>query len=276
MSYEHLALHTYTNRPWSIRECIEHYARKGIGGISIWRETVAGLDLAQVRRHLRDSGLRGISYVRGGFFTGRSPEERNRAIENNLACIAEAETLGLPAIVLVTGATPHQTARENYEQIRDGLGRIAPRAAEAGIRLLIEPLHPVYAGDRSGICSMRDANRLARELSLPHVGIALDVYHVFWEVDLEEQIQLAAAQGWLQAYHICDFKPDQDHLLLDRGLMGEGCINLPAIHRWVRQTGFAGPAEVEIFSRKWWAEDQHRFLERICQAYDTLYAPNDP
>lgn len=272
MSYERLAIHTYTNRPWSIYECLENYARKGIGGISIWRETVAGLDLAKVRRHLQDSGLRGISYVRGGFFTGATPEDRARAIENNFACIAEAEALRLPAIVLVCGATPRQTPQTNYEQIRDGIGRIASRAAEAGIRLLIEPLHPVYAGDRSAICSLRDANRLAGELALPNVGIALDVYHVFWELDLPEQIQIAASRGWLQAYHICDFKPDQDHLLLDRGLMGEGCIDLVSIDRWVRGTGFAGQAEVEIFSRKWWAEDQHRFLDRICEAYDRIYS----
>lgn len=271
MSYERLALHTFTNRPWSIHECLEHYARKGIGGISIWRETVAGLDLGKVRRHLQDSGLKGISYVRGGFFTGSARDDRERAVENNLACIAEAEALGLPAIVLVCGATPRQTARVSYEQIRDGIARIAPRAAEAGIRLLIEPLHPVFAGDRSAICSLRDACRLAGELALPNVGIALDVYHVFWEVDLPEQISHATARGWLQAYHICDFKPDQDHLLLDRGLMGEGCIDLPAIDRWVRETGFEGHAEVEIFSRKWWSEDQHRFLDQICQAYDSIY-----
>ena len=271
MSYDQLAIHTYTNRPWNIHECLENYARQGIGGISIWRETVAGLDLQKVRRHLQDSGLRGISYVRGGFFTGATPEDRARAIENNLTCIAEAEALGLPAIVLVCGATPHQSARLNYEQIREGIGRIAPRAAEAGIRLLIEPLHPVFAGDRSGICSLRDANRLAGELAIPNVGIALDVYHVFWEVDLQEQIALAAANGWLQAYHICDFKPNQDHLLLDRGLMGEGCIDLASIDRWVRSTGFSGPAEVEVFSRKWWSEDQHCYLERICEAYASHY-----
>ncbi len=271
MRYANLALHTFTNRPWSIEECLRNYSARGIGGISIWRETIAGKDLAQVRRQLDDSGLRGISLVRGGFFTGATAASRDAAHENNQRCIDEAAALGLPMIVLVCGATPGQTARENYLQIRDGIARMAEPAAAAGIRLLIEPLHPIYAGDRSGICSLRTANDLAGELGLPNVGIAVDVYHVFWEVDLEEQLLRCAAGGWLDAYHICDFKPNQDHVLFDRGLMGEGCINLEAIDGWVRGAGFNGFAEVEIFSRHWWSQDQHQYLDRILAAYEAIY-----
>ena len=170
-------------------ECIEGYARRGIGGISVWRETLEGEDLCSVRQHIRDAGLEGLALVRGGFFTGSSAEERRVAIEKNRECLMEAEALGLPQVVLVCGATPGQTARQNYEQIRDGIGAIAEEAEGMGIRLAIEPLHPVYAGDRSGICSLRDANALAEELSLPNVGVAVDVYHVFWELDLREQLQ---------------------------------------------------------------------------------------
>jgi len=271
MRYANLAIHTFTNRPWSIDECLRHYAARGIGGISIWRETIAGKDLSQVRRQLDESGLKGISLVRGGFFTGATQADRDAAHENNLRCIEGAAALGLPRIVLVCGATPGQTAQENYLQIRDGIARMAEPAAAAGIRLLIEPLHPIYAGDRSGICSLRTANDLAEELSLPNVGIAVDVYHVFWEVDLEEQLRRCAAGEWLDAYHICDFKPNQDHVLFDRGLMGEGCINLKAIDTWVRSTGFSGFAEVEIFSRHWWSQDQHQYLDRILAAYDRTY-----
>ncbi len=272
MGNANLAIHTFTNRPWSIGECLRHYAARGIGGISIWRETIAGKDLGAVRRQLDDSGLRGVSLVRGGFFTGATAAERDAAHDANLRAIAEAVALGLPSIVLVCGATPGQTAATNYAQIRDGIARMAEPAAQAGVRLAIEPLHPVYAGDRSGICSLRTANRLAEELALPGVGIAVDVYHVFWEVDLEDELRRCAAGGWLDAYHICDFKPNQDHVLLDRGLMGEGCINLAAIDRWVRGTGFTGFAEVEIFSRHWWSQDQHHFLDRILAAYDSIYA----
>jgi sugar phosphate isomerase/epimerase len=272
MSYEKLAIHTFTNRPWSIDECVRHYAARGIGGISIWRETIAGKNLTEVRRQVEESGLQGISLVRGGFFTGSTEAVRQTAHETNLRCIEEAAALGLPMIVLVCGATPGQTARDNYLQIRDGIARMAEPAAAAGVRLAIEPLHPIYAGDRSGICSLRSANDLAEELNLANVGIAVDVYHVFWEVDLEEQLQRCAGAGRLDAYHICDFKPNQDHILLDRGLMGEGCINLSSIDRWVRGTGFGGFAEVEIFSRHWWSQDQHHFLDRILEAYDRIYS----
>ena len=271
MSYPELAIHTFTTRPWSMSECIEGYARRGIGGISVWRETLEGEDLCSVRQHIRDAGLAGLALVRGGFFTGSSAEERRVAIEKNRECLMEAEALGLPQVVLVCGATPGQTARQNYEQIRDGIGAIAEEAEGMGIRLAIEPLHPVYAGERSGICSLRDANALTEELSLPNVGVAVDVYHVFWELDLREQLQRCADNGWLDAYHICDFKPDQEDILLDRGLMGEGCIALGEIDQWVREAGFDGLREVEIFSRRWWDEDQDKFLDRILESYDKVY-----
>jgi sugar phosphate isomerase/epimerase len=271
MSYPELAVHTFTTKSWTMSECIEGYAKRGIGGISVWRETLEGEDLCAVRRQIVDAGLTGLALVRGGFFTGATASERAKAIENNRECLMEADALGLPQIVLVCGATPGQTARENYEQIRDGIGVIAGEAAELGIRLAIEPLHPIYAGDRSGVCSLRDANNLAEELSLPNVTVAVDVYHVFWEIDLREQLQRCAANGWLDAYHICDFKPEQDDVLLDRGIMGEGCIVLGAIDQWVHEAGFEGRREVEIFSKKWWARDQGEFLDRILESYEEIY-----
>jgi sugar phosphate isomerase/epimerase len=266
-----LAIHTFTNKPWSIHEDIENYARKGIGGISIWRETIAGCDLAEVKKHLSEAGVRPVSLVRGGFFTGATKEARHLAIESNLAALSECEALGIDKIVLVCGATVGQTPQVNRAQIAEGISRISQRAEDLGVRLLVEPLHPVYAGDRSAICSLRDANDVCEELGLPNVGIAFDVYHVWHEMDLKAQIQRCAAGGWLDAYHICDFKPEQDHLLLDRGLMGEGCIPLKQIDEWISATGFSGFREVEVFSRKWWAEDQHRYLDAIVTACEGIY-----
>lgn len=276
MSYPEVAVHTFTTRPWSMSECIEGYARRGIGGISIWRETLEGEDLCAVRKQIDDAGLTALSLVRGGFFTGATAAERAAALEKNRECLKEAEALEIPLIVLVCGATPGQTARENYEQIRDGIGAIAPEAERLGIRLAIEPLHPIYAGDRSGICSLRDANNLAEELDLPNICVAVDVYHVFWEIDLREQLQRCAERGWLDAYHICDFKPGQEDVLLDRGIMGEGCIALGEIDRWVHKAGFEGRREVEIFSKKWWERDQNEFLDRILAAYDEVYGSGEP
>ncbi len=267
---EQLAIHTFTNKPWSIHECIEHYARRGIGGISVWRETVAGEDLAAVRKHLDDSGLQKVSLVRGGFFTGKDTATREAAIAFNRDALREAEALGLPMIVLVCGATLGQTPEENLEQIRDGIAAILPQAEAAGIRLSIEPLHPVYAGDRSAVASMRDANDLADSLDHPLVGVALDVFHVWWETGLEAQIQRCAASNRLFAFHVCEFKPDFDHVLLDRGLPGEGVNASARIAKMVKAAGFTGLTEVEIFSRKHWAENQHAFLDKIIASCSAL------
>ena len=263
MSPDQLAIHTFTNKPWSIHECLENYARRGIGGVSIWRETVAGQDLAKVKKHLDDSGLKPVSLVRGGFFTGKDPVTREAAIDSNRGALREAEALGLPMIVLVCGATIGQTPEENLDQIRDGIAALLPQAANAGIRLAIEPLHPMYAGDRSAVASMRDANEMAESLNHPLVGVALDVFHVWWESGLEAQIHRCAEAKRLFAFHVCEFKPDFDHVLLDRGLPGEGVNASARIAKMVQATGFSGLTEVEIFSRKYWSENQHDFLEKI-------------
>lgn len=271
MSYPELAVHTYTTKPWSMSECIENYARRGIGGISVWRETIAGLDLGKVKRQMVDAGLKPVAHVRGGFFTGRSGEDRARAQDKNRECVREAEALGLPMIVLVCGATPGQTPRENYAQIRDGIAEMAGWAGEVGVRLAIEPLHPIYAGDRSAIATMKAANDLCEELGAANVGVALDVYHVWWDLELEKETRRCAEMGRLYGYHICDFKPDQDDMLLDRGVMGEGCAPLREIDALVKGVGFGGAVEVEIFSRKWWAENQQEYLDHVLAQYEAIY-----
>jgi sugar phosphate isomerase/epimerase len=270
MSPSQLAVHTFTNQPWSICECIENYARAEIGGISIWRETIAGQDLKRVRKHLDDSGLTPVSLVRGGFFTGKTPDDRKAAIAANLAALKEAEALGLPSIVLVCGATPGQSPDENLAQIEEGIRAIIPAAEASNIKLSIEPLHPMYAADRSAVASLRDANLLARRINHPLVGIAIDTFHVWWETNLESEIKSCAENGHLFAFHICEFKPDFDHPLLDRGLPGEGVNATPRILKLVRDAGFTGLTEVEIFSRKYWAMNQHDFLQKILTSTQDL------
>jgi sugar phosphate isomerase/epimerase len=270
MSPSQLAIHTFTNQPWAIGECIENYARAGIGGISIWRETVAGQDLKKVRAQLTDSGLTPVSLVRGGFFTGKTATDRESSITENLNTLREAEALGLPMIVLVCGATPGQSPEENLDQIEEGIRAIIPAAEAANVKLAIEPLHPMYAGDRSAVASLRDANLLAQRINHPLVGIAVDTFHVWWETNLEAEIQTCALNGHLFAFHICEFKPDFDHPLLDRGLPGEGVNATPRILAMIRKTGFTGLTEVEIFSRKYWAMNQHDFLQKIIESTQPL------
>jgi len=270
MSPSQLAVHTFTNQPWSIHECIENYARAEIGGISIWRETLAGQDLKKVRKHLADSGLTPVSLVRGGFFTGKNLADRHAAIATNLAALNEAEVLGLPSIVLVCGATLGQSPAENLAQIEEGIRAIIPAAEAANIKLSIEPLHPMYAADRSAVASLRDANLLAQRINHPLVGIAIDAFHVWWEIDLETEIKTCANNGHLFAFHICEFKPDFDHPLLDRGLPGEGVNATPRILEMIRKTHFTGLTEIEIFSRKYWAMNQHDFLQKILTSTQDL------
>jgi len=270
MKPEQLAIHTFTNQPWSIGECIENYARAGIGGISIWRETIAGENLKKVRKHLDHSGLTPVSLVRGGFFTGKTKADRNSALKTNLTAIKEADALGLPMIVLVCGATPGQSPDENLDQIEKGIRALIPKAEATGIKLAIEPLHPMYAADRSAVASLRDANLLAQRINHPLVGIAIDTFHVWWEINLEAEIKSCAENGHLFAFHICEFKSDFEHPLLDRGLPGEGVNATPRILKLVRSAGFTGLTEVEIFSRKYWAMNQHQFLQKILKSAAAL------
>lgn len=271
MSLERFAIHTITTKGWSLEQCVENYAREGFGGLSVWRNALEGRDPREAGRHIRDAGLSVLSLVRGGFFTGREVAARHQAIEENRRVLREAEALGAPAVVLVCGATPGQLPLENLAQIEAGIEALLPEAERTGVRLLIEPLHPMYAADRSAVVSLRDANALAAALGHPLVGVAVDVFHVWWEPDLEYQLQRCAEAGRLQAYHICDFLPAFNDPLNDRGLMGEGAIPLQAIDAWVRAAGFAGMAEVEIFSNRWWAHDPHDYLKRIAAACRAVY-----
>lgn len=274
MSYQDVALHTFTTKPWSITECIENFAKRGIGGISIWKETVEGQDLKKVRQHVQDAGLTPVSYVRGGFFTAANQTGREKAIEDNRKIIHDAAELGLPSVVLVCGATEGQSPLTNRKQIRDGIGAITGEAAELGIEILIEPLHPVYCGNRSAVPTMKVANDLCEEIGAKNLKVAVDVYHVWWDHELEKELARCAKNDWFGSYHICDFKAEQSDPLLDRGIMGEGCANLKEIDRWAMQdNGFKGLREIEIFSSKWWARDQNEFLDEILKAYDTIYQP---
>lgn len=216
---------------------------------------------------IRNHGLEIVSLCRGGFFPSMDITKRKQAIGENKKAIDEAESLGAPLIVLVCGADPGQPLQDSRLQIRDGILEIISHAEAAGVKLAIEPLHPMYAGDRSAINTLKQANDMAAEINSEQVGIALDVYHVWWDPDLETEIQRCGAMNKLLAFHICDWKLNTMDLLNDRGLMGEGCIPLQQIRSWTEETGFNGFIEVEIFSNHYWAQDQEDYLSKIKQAY---------
>lgn len=268
-----LCVHTITTKPLPLERCLVEFPRRGVTGITIWRQALEGRDPAAVKRQTADAGLGLVSLCRGGFFPAKTASDRQAAIDDNLRAIEQAHALGAPLIVLVCGAVPGQSLVESRRQIADGMAAVLPAAEQAGVKLSIEPLHPMYADDRSAVNTMRQAHEICDALGSPKsVGIAVDVYHVWWDPELKAQIELAGRTGRLHAFHICDWRTPTADLLNDRGLMGEGCINIREISEWVDAAGFTGHREVEIFSNRWWAADQGIFLDQIAASYARLYS----
>lgn len=264
---DRLCIHTITCKPWSIRECIENFAQAGAKGITTWRQAVEGQDLGEVRRMAKDAGLSVVAHCRGGFFPANNEAGFQKAIDDNKATIDEAAAIGTPLVVLVCGAVPGQALTTSRDQIADGIEAVLPHAQSVGVKLAVEPLHPMYADDRSAVNTMRQANEMCARLDSPDCGIAVDVYHLWWDPDLQEQIRISGERGTLMAFHVCDWMTPTKDLLLDRGLMGEGCIAIKEIRGWVEKAGFNGFIEVEIFSNRHWERDQHKFLDDIVKAY---------
>lgn len=262
-----LCLHTITTKPWSIEEAAGKYAAAGIRWISVWREALEGRDPGSIGRMLEEEGLAVVSLVRGGFFPSVDKKKRTEAIEENRRALEEAASLNAPMLVLVCGADPGQSLEDSRTQIGEGIAELLPMAEELGIRLGVEPLHPMYADTRSAINTLKQANDLIEKLDSEKVGVVVDVYHLWWDPDLEAEIRRCGKLGKLFAFHICDWNVPTADMLNDREIMGRGCIPLPRIREWVEATGFNGPHEVEIFSHRYWAQDQDSYLNEIIEAY---------
>jgi len=262
-----LCIHTITTKPWSIEEAAKNYSAEGVKGITVWRDALADRNIKTTGQLLRDHGLSIVSLCRGGFFPNKEKEKRKIAIDDNFKALEEAFELGTKLIVLVCGADPAQSLEDSRKQIQEGIEIILPRAAAAGIKLAIEPLHPMYADTRSAINTLAQANDMTEQINSPHVGVAADVYHLWWDPALEHEIKRCGENDNLFAFHICDWNSPTTDILLDRGLMGDGCIPVNKIRSWVEATGFSGFYEVEIFSDKYWQQDQSTFLKKIIKAY---------
>jgi sugar phosphate isomerase/epimerase len=262
-----LCLHTITTQPWPIEEAIEQYSQVGVAGMTVWRQALAGRDPAKIGEQIRAAGLEVVSLCRGGFFPGLDRAARQAVIAENQRAIEEAAALGAPLIVLVCGAVSGQALEESRRQIRAGIAALLPDAERYGIKLAVEPLHPMYADTRSAINTLAQANDLCADLDSPLVGVVVDVYHLWWDPHLEAEIRRCGQVGRIFAFHVSDWKTPTEDLLNDRGLMGQGCIPIRQIRGWVEAAGFDGFNEVEIFSSKYWAMDQQEFLQAIKTAY---------
>jgi sugar phosphate isomerase/epimerase len=269
VSLDKLCIHTITTKSWNLETAARKYAAAEVKGMSIWRDAAQAFEggMTAAGQMVRDEGIDIVSYVRGGFFSGLEIADRQKAIDENKIIIDEAAGLGAPLIVLVVGATPGQSLFESRQQITDGIAAVLPHAEAAGVKLGIEPLHPMYADSRSAVSTMSQANAICDAIGHPFLGIALDVFHVWWDDQLEAQTRIAGEKNRLFAFHICDWKDQPEDMLNDRGLMGEGVIDIPQISSWVNASGFYGYEEVEIFSNKYWAMDQDQYLELIKEAF---------
>ena len=262
-----LCIHTITTKPWNIEESARNFSEAGVKGITVWRDALDGRNIKQTGQLLREHDLTIVSLCRGGFFAHKELNKRKAAIDDNKRAIEEAAELGTSMIVLVCGADPAQSLEESRKQIHDGIAALIPDASAAGVKLTIEPLHPMYADARSAINTLSQANDMAEALHSEWVGVAVDVYHLWWDPSLETEIKRCGENRNLAAFHICDWKNPTTDLLLDRGLMGEGCIPVKKIRSWVEAAGFNGFNEVEIFSNIYWNGDQSEFLKKIIKAY---------
>ncbi len=262
-----LCLHTMTTRPWPLEEAVGRYARAGIGGVTVWRDAYAHCGPQAAGNLVRGHGLSVVSLCRGGFFAADSAEGRRRAVDENRRVVDEASELGAPLVVLVCGTAPGVPLEEARRQIAEGIAEVVPHAAAAGVRLAVEPLHPMYAADRSAVNTVGQARAICSEIGSPWLGIAVDVYHTWWDDRLADEIAACGRDGRLFAFHISDWLSPTTDLLEDRGIMGEGRIPIRQIRGWAEEAGFRGFLEVEIFSRRLWASDQAAFLAKITKAY---------
>jgi sugar phosphate isomerase/epimerase len=257
-----LSLNTATVREkWSLREMIAGCARHRIPGISPWRDHVAQLGAKDAAKMIRDHGLRVTGLCRGGMFPASDRRGRRAAIDDNLRAIEDAAILEAHCLVLVVGGLPpgSKDLPGAREMVRDGIGAVLDHARSAGVPLAIEPMHPMYCADRGCVNTLAQALDLCDELGAG-VGVAVDVYHVWWDPALQAQIERAGEKRLL-AYHICDWLVPTTDLLLDRGMMGDGVIDLPLVRSWMAGAGYRGFHEVEIFSvRNWWKRDPDEVL----------------
>jgi len=262
-----LSLNTATVRKqWPLPQIIDGCVRHDIRGISPWRDQVAAAGLKESAQRIRDSGLTVTGYCRGGMFPAIDREARRAANDDNRRAIDEALALGAPCLVLVVGGLPQdrdgvirsKDLAGAREMVRDGIGDLLEYARGAGMPLAIEPLHPMYAADRACINTLEQALDVCDALDPARsgaLGVAVDLYHVWWDPKLAAQIERAGLERLL-AFHVCDWLTPTRDLLNDRGMMGDGVIDLPLIRSWMEAAGYRGMHEVEIFSAlDWWKRD---------------------
>lgn len=269
-----LSLNQKTTDGWSLREVIDGCLAAGVASIGPWREPVAEVGVETAARWLEEAGLRVSSLCRGGFFTGAGELGRSERHDENRRALDEAAALGAPCLVLVPGGLPDgdRDLGAARQRATEAIEALVPHALEVGVRLAIEPMHPIFAADRGVVSTLGQALDMAEPLPVEAVGVAVDTFHVWWEPGVEDQIKRAGDR--IATYQVCDWiTPLPPDALLSRGVMGDGHIDFARLTSLVAGTGYVGDVEVEIFNADVWAADPERVLRTIARRYVQLVEP---
>lgn len=270
---DRLSLNTATTKRWNLSEAVDGCVRAGIGGIGLWRDRVAEAGLSAAAALVRRSGLHVSSLCRGGFFTAADAQGRAHALDDCRRAIEECAALEADVLVLVCGGLPPGSRDLPYARslVRDALAVLAPRAAELGVRLGIEPLHPMFCADRCVVSSLGQALELAEPFPAAVVGVIVDTYHVWWDPHLDAQ--LARAAGRIAGFQVCDWiLPLPADVLLGRGHLGDGCVDVRRIAERVHAAGYRGYVEVEIFNDTVWARPGDETVRTVRDRFAETFA----
>ncbi|MET8102554.1 sugar phosphate isomerase/epimerase family protein [Streptomyces sp. NPDC005236] len=252
-----------TVKQLSMPELVAGCLELGIRGVGLWREPVRSYGLDATAGLVHDAGLAVTTLCRGGFLTAIDPGERRRALADNRAAVDEAAALGTDTLVLVSGGLP-SGSKDLYgarERIADALGELGPYAAAHGVRLAVEPLHPMYAADRCVVSTLAQALDLAERFPADQVGVTVDTYHLWWDDTAPAQIARAGAGGRIHSFQLADWTtPLPEGVLNGRGRLGDGSVDFRAWRGLVEAAGYTGPIEVELFNEELWARDGREVL----------------
>jgi sugar phosphate isomerase/epimerase len=257
---ERLSFNQMTADPWSLEQVVIGCHRVGIPYIGVWRHKLGG-DVAKASATIRDAGLRVSSLCRGGWFSAPTAEERRERVADNRVAIEQAAILGTPVLVIVSGPANGQTLEDARATVLDGLLEVLPDAEKAGVTLGIEPLHPMYAAERSVVVTLRQANDIVERLANPAAGVVVDAFHVWWDPEVMGQIE--RARGKIVGFHVSDWPVPLPGILMGRVMMGDGVIGLRKLRQAVDAAGYDGPIEVEIFNDEIWSNADDGLLELI-------------
>jgi sugar phosphate isomerase/epimerase len=272
-----LSLNQRTVQRLGVPAAVELCARHGIPAIGLWREPVASYGLAASAKLVRDAGLRVSSLCRGGFFTATDPAAYRAALDDNRRAVDESAELGTGTLVLVVGGLPagSKDLVGARRRVAEAVAELAPYAAERGVRLALEPMHPIFTADRGVLATLGEALDLAERFPVEQVGVVVDTYHVWWDPAVEAQLARAGAR--IASYQVCDWiVPLPADTLLGRGVMGDGHVDFPHLTAAVRTAGYRGDIEVEIFNADVWAADPDALARTLKRRHVTEIAVSLP